>query len=101
MSTGSQCIPGEKGIDNPVEDRYEERDYSTCLQCIPVWMSTGSQCIPGEKGIDNPVEDRYEEEDEHGVDDLHLVWLDVQAAHLTVHTGSLQRDTLKSWYFVI
>ena len=45
--------------------------------------------VPGKERVDDPVEDGYEEEDEDRVDDLHLVRLDVEAAHLTVHAGRL------------
>ena len=45
--------------------------------------------VPGKERVDDPVEDGDEEEDEDRVDDLHLVRLDVEAAHLTVHAGRL------------
>ena len=45
--------------------------------------------IPGKERVDDPVKDGDEEEDEDRVDDLHLVRLDVEAAHLTVHAGRL------------
>ena len=40
--------------------------------------------------VDDLVEEWYEEEDEDRVDDSHLLRLDIQAPHLSVHPHSLQ-----------